>query len=983
MQTAYCQTCGAPLDMSSGVGVCLSCALGGIDEQGDAEGGQTAVGGTGLQRPREFGPYELIEELGRGGMGVVYRARQTTLGRTVALKLLLAGVYSSESALCRFRREASAAAGLLHPNIVAIHDYGEVDGEPFYAMDIVEGRNLSQICNGKPLEPRRAATMLRQLAEAVQHAHENRVLHRDLKPSNVIVDAEDRPRITDFGLAKFTESTEGETLSGQAMGSPGFLAPEQARGLGGAIGTRTDVYGLGALFFHLLTGRAPFNAPTPAETFRLVLENDPPSPCVLNPSVPRDLETICLKCLETDPSRRYASAAELAEDADRFLTNQPIRARAPDKVYLAIKYARRHWVGVSATASVILALAVGLVATLVSFQRTVTHQRVAEGARAGSMDLVDGMLRDVQLQLQAAGRQSAAIANAEAVVSYYEALPRELYDLEAKRKHASALERLMEAHYFRIAEDPDGNARFFLKIANLWREIAEEDPDDIEAGVGVLRNEVSSVAHKRAGLHLAGRVDDWDGFGRAYAEEYRELLGRSPDSLEARLGYWDLLLWWAVACGANGRPEEAFEHLDEITRQQELVAAQHPLDSRISLQMIWTESGRFWVRGQSGEWDLALQHLERAQVLVDALLERDPANLRFLREALQIATFFVHEAGPATRLDAIRQARAYLATMLIIDPGNREWIRWDASMARREASALLEDRRTQEARSLFQEAVDRLDPIYQSSDVLLVTWSQSISMLGSLAAQLGESRLADDCLERHRDALPQFIAAPDSGLGPRRAEREWIWLVHERDIYVGLQDWVGLERLARRMMHVVDERVADDTGSIDRRSRHHAVASAVLGKALMRQRRMEDALPWLETATVVYMKAEESGVRRLWYPYSEQWEASVDFAEALSHGGEYVRATEVLEWAFDKYEAHIADGGKLLSRISGARCAWKLTKAMANSESGEVDQQRMLLDRAAELLDDPETAPRLLPEEREMRAEIESARSESAHMTGV
>jgi serine/threonine-protein kinase len=203
-----------------------------------------------LALPRAFGPYELVEEIGRGGMGVVYAAWQPALGRTVAVKLLIAGGFASEPALRRFQLEAAAAAKLQHPNIVAIHDYGEVDGQPYYAMDLVTGRNMAELCAGRPLPVRRAADFLRLLARAVHYAHERGILHRDLKPSNVLVDEEERPRITDFGLAKMLGSTAGATLTGQMLGSPSYAATEQVAGRGTGITAASDVYGLGALFYH-------------------------------------------------------------------------------------------------------------------------------------------------------------------------------------------------------------------------------------------------------------------------------------------------------------------------------------------------------------------------------------------------------------------------------------------------------------------------------------------------------------------------------------------------------------------------------------------------------------------------------------------------------------------------------------------------------------------------------------------------------------
>ena len=263
-----CLSCGADLDPTSNEGLCPACMLRSVlTPIPDPDVGVTAP-----TLPRQFGNYELLEEVARGGMGIVYRARQRTLNRTVALKVLLLGANSSETLLARFQMEAEAAASLQHPHIVAIHEFGEFDDQPYYTMDFVAGRDLSQVCEGRPLEPRRAATYLRTIAETVQFAHGRGVLHRDIKPSNVLIDDDDRPRITDFGLAKRLGSESQMTVSGQMVGSPNYIPPEQALGQEKEIDARTDVYALGGLLYHLMTGRPPFLAGTIPETLRLVVD---------------------------------------------------------------------------------------------------------------------------------------------------------------------------------------------------------------------------------------------------------------------------------------------------------------------------------------------------------------------------------------------------------------------------------------------------------------------------------------------------------------------------------------------------------------------------------------------------------------------------------------------------------------------------------------------------------------------------------------
>ncbi|MHB9081929.1 MAG: serine/threonine-protein kinase [Pirellulaceae bacterium] len=275
---------------------------------------------------RYFGDYELLEEIARGGMGVVYKARQVSLNRIVALKMILAGQLASAEDVKRFHSEAEAAANLDHPGIVPIYEVGEHEGHHYFSMGYVEGQSLAGRLAGGPLEPREAARLVMTVAEAVHHAHQNNVIHRDLKPANILLDAHDRPRVTDFGLAKRVTGDCGLTVSGQILGTPSYMSPEQAVGKLDIVGPHSDVYSLGALLYESLTGRPPFRASSSVDTLLQVIDTHPVPPRLLNPQVPRDLETSSLKCLQKQPSLRYATAQELADDLRRFLQGDPIQA---------------------------------------------------------------------------------------------------------------------------------------------------------------------------------------------------------------------------------------------------------------------------------------------------------------------------------------------------------------------------------------------------------------------------------------------------------------------------------------------------------------------------------------------------------------------------------------------------------------------------------------------------------------------------------
>ena len=349
-----CPQCGREMPPDAPSGLCPRCLLRQLmpNESGSPDGTVNdrtlpprAAGSNGLPpgaQVRYFGDYEILEEIARGGMGVVYKARQVSLDRVVALKMILAGQLASASDVERFYTEARAAANLQHPHIVAIHEVGRHESQHYFSMDYVAGHSLAALVQGGPLLALKAAGYLKAIAEAIEFAHRQGTLHRDLKPSNILIDGFDQPRVTDFGLAKRLEASEQLTATGSLIGTPSYMSPEQAGAEGGKLGPASDVYSLGAVLYELVTGRPPFLGESLIATLNQVLNAEPVAPRLLNPNVPHDLETICLKAMAKEPGRRYPAARDLADDLRRFLKGEPIQARPVGKLEKFWRWCRRH-----------------------------------------------------------------------------------------------------------------------------------------------------------------------------------------------------------------------------------------------------------------------------------------------------------------------------------------------------------------------------------------------------------------------------------------------------------------------------------------------------------------------------------------------------------------------------------------------------------------------------------------------------------------
>ena len=447
--------------------------------------------------------YRVEALLGRGGMGVVYRAWHLRLNRAVALKMLLAGPSARPEELERFLRESQAIASLGHPNIVQVYDIGDVEGRPYFTMELVEGGNLADQTRGVPQPAHQAAARVATLAEAIHAAHQSGIVHRDLKPVNILLTRDGTPKVTDFGLARRLEGEEGLTLSGVPVGTPSYMAPEQVRGNRQAIGPATDVYALGAILYELLTGRPPFRAEGATATLQQVLTDEPVSPTRLNPQVPRDLTTICLKCLSKEPHRRYAGAAALAEDLRRFLRGEHIAARRAGRLERLARWARR-----SPAAAALLAITL-LVATMLLGAGGSLIGRQIRTARAVEADLREADRLQRQSAFPEAGarlEQARSRLGDSGPFWLYPAVQAARRDhqflvrLEAIRLNRSTLveERQHHAGLLRF-----NKARADQDYADAFRDQGlGEPPDDPEGAAARVR------ASKWAAL-LVAALDDW------------------------------------------------------------------------------------------------------------------------------------------------------------------------------------------------------------------------------------------------------------------------------------------------------------------------------------------------------------------------------------------------------------------------------------------------------------------------------------------
>ena len=586
-----------------------------------------------------FGDYEIQKELGRGGMGVVYKARQITINRLIALKMIKAGVLANDAELRRFQNEAEAVALLDHVGIVPIYEVGEHEGQRYFSMKLVEGGNLADQLTSFQGNPRAAATLLAEMATALHHAHMRGVLHRDLKPANILISADGHPHITDFGLAKRVEADVELTNSGAILGTPAYMSPEQAEGRRGTITTTTDVYGLGAILYALLTGKAPFGRDSLIETLQAVKAQPPVPPRRLDPTIPRDLETICLKCLEKDPRRRYASAQALAEDLRSWLESRPVAARrvgTPERAWL---WCKRNPVVAALTAAVVVAVIGGTTGIFVVQARANADLRLSNSKLDRA--IIELKSTNTQLDQQRARAEDREKLAIDSVKKFRDAVAEnpELKDnasLESLRKtllkQPLAFFGALQAS---LAADGDTKPESLTRLADATFEL------------GSLTNEIGNKedalrAHQEA-LALRKKLTD----AHPGVTEFLVGLGSSYNIIGA------------IQSSTGRKADAMVSNLKSLEVFQKL-AEGHPEDPKFEDSLAASHNNIAILQWGTGKLAEAMMSYQQALAINQKIVDAHPDETEFQSDLATIHNnigFFQHRTGkPVEALEPYRQA---------------------------------------------------------------------------------------------------------------------------------------------------------------------------------------------------------------------------------------------------------------------------------------------------------------------------------------
>ncbi|HVA50441.1 MAG TPA: protein kinase [Pirellulales bacterium] len=728
--------------------------------------------GAPVRLPKAVAGYEILGVLGRGGMGVVYKARQPGLKRLVALKMILAGSHADADDLARFRSEAEAVAHLQHPNIVQVYEIGDDDGRPFFSLEFVDGKSLSNQLEGKPQTPRQAAETIRVLAQAMAVAHARGIIHRDLKPANILVGHDGTLKITDFGLAKRLEDEGGQTRSGAVVGTPHYMSPEQASGRIREVGPAADIYALGAMLYEMLAGRVPLRGASVLDTLQQVVAKEPVAPSQLDPKLPRDLETICLKCLRKDPAKRYARVDDLAEDLRRFLAGEPVLARPVSKAERAWRWCKRN-PRVAALSGVVavLVLVWAASASAVAFkfkEKNVLIANALDDAKQGWSEAETNLHVAQAKQAEAKRNAAVAVENANQAVANLKA---------AKKQHERAADLLIElgAQLEQRLQD----SRTLADRPDL-RQLQEELLGMVSQAVGNLSKEIEEGHISDFGMvatcNRLGELLYKLGHGEQALAQYRygyrlvkQVVESDPKNDLARTNLALMLMQMGKMClDVNGDAQTAHDYFIEARDLQQAIAdqpqnsaEQTEKDHRRLLAFYELHAGMASLR--LGRPDEARKSFQAALAHREAWLKLEPNSieaLSYLSEAhLWLGVVHWHLGDVEATRDHFRKALDICHDLSQRFPNKFGFLRDLAEVYGEDCDAKLRLGLVDEARAAAEESRKFIDaflarnPDNVAEQPLLARTYERQALLSLRLGQADEARRHFDDARKLRDEL--------------------------------------------------------------------------------------------------------------------------------------------------------------------------------------------------------------------------------------
>ncbi len=716
--------------------------------------------------PCSFGEYELLEQLGQGGMGVVFKARQRHADRVVALKVIRSDRLKGMSTTARtelierFRTEARATARLEHDNIVTVFDVGEFAGEHFYSMHYVEGNSLLELMRDGPISNRQTAEYLEPVARAVHFAHQSGILHRDLKPHNIMVESRSgRPLVADFGLAKLLEGHTQLTHDGDVIGTPSYMSPEQATA-SERVTTLSDVYAVGATMYHLLTGRPPFKGANVMETIHQVLETESTPPSQFNSKADRDLETICLKCLQKEPAARYASAEDLADDLARFLKGEPILARPVGRLERAVRWAKRNRATAIASAAALFGLVAALTASTIGYFVTKDALRKSDDRLKQARDTVDGLYIEVSESdlLNQPGMRPLRQSLLEKALAHYQ-----LFVEDAR--HDKSLQDQLAATWFRIgriSEDIDSAEEALTAFENarsIQQRRLDEEPDSSER-MSELALTLNAIGAARS--RLGQQSEAYQAFSEAQGLR-QKLVDQHPHDVELKRILANTLMNIGVVDKARGEFSDARQRLSDAQaiRMSCLPDSDSNVELLRDLAMGSFNQANLEIQDPNeGDFESAKTYLADAINRLERLLEAEPQGLdNRNRLAICYRTLADLQNDLQQQVSLYTQAADQLSRLVIANP---RVVKYRESLT----GVLLDLGRIEmgegsfgQAETRFQHAIDALEPVLQNSEKELVYFANYATALQAISA-------AQIALERPTEALQNLRRAGEhlSGL---------------------------------------------------------------------------------------------------------------------------------------------------------------------------------------------------------------------------